>query len=358
MAKTAASDKLRPALQIFAKYHFWMLAAIVPMLFLPVLFTTLAMLQKQVKGVKDQIKASLDSLKPIGAETQHPNKFWQAELDANTARIKRETLAEWRRFWDSQAAYRTWPDSLGQDFVKAATSLKPDGKLSRKLLERYQDVVRSLARELPARMGAEESMLASGAMGESRPAGPGSFGPGGPGPAEPPQPGLPPGLFQPGGPAGQQQGPSHSVVWNSTNQQQIYTSFDWEKAPTTTMVLMAQEELRVYGLLCDAIAHMNKSATGPHNAAIAVVNELLVGYPAATDILGGATKGRIRSPSQQAGGGMGMMGMGSMEAAASPDGSPGRGHPRGRPWPCRPTRRRPTHRPRELPRLQAPLTIP
>jgi hypothetical protein len=176
MAKTAASDKLRPALQIFAKYHFWMLAAIVPMLFLPVLFTTLAMLQKQVKGVKDQIKASLDSLKPIGAETQHPNKFWQAELDANTARIKRETLAEWRRFWDSQAAYRTWPDSLGQDFVKAATSLKPDGKLSRKLLERYQDVVRSLARELPARMGAEESMLASGAMGESRPAGPGSFG--------------------------------------------------------------------------------------------------------------------------------------------------------------------------------------
>ena len=320
MAQSSAADKLRPALQILSKYHFWMLAVVVPCIVVPVLFMAHAHLLKQINVVRDQIKSCLSSLQSVRKITQHPNPTWSNDIDTSTMRVKRETLTEWRRFWDSQATFRTWPDSLGADFVKAATALKPDGKLSRKLLERYQDVVRSLVRELPARMGAEEFMLPTGSMGDSRPRGPAPMGPG-----EMPQPGLPPGLFQPGSGGNQPQASPYVTMWNPANQQQIYTSFDWEKAPTTTMVLMAQEELRVYGLLCDVISRMNKSATGPHNAAIAAVNELLVGYPAAADVAGGATKGRIRSASQQAGGQMAMMG--SMDPAAAPEGGGGGGKP-------------------------------
>jgi hypothetical protein len=58
-------------------------------------------------------------------------------------------------------------------------------------------------------------------------------------------------------------------------------------------VLLAQEELWVYGLLCDAVARINKPATGPHNAAISRIDELYVGYPAAEDNPGGANGGRV-----------------------------------------------------------------
>jgi hypothetical protein len=327
MAQTSAADKLRPALQIFAKYHFWMLAVIVPCIIVPSLFMAHGHLLKQIDVVREQIKACISSLKSVRGITQHPNPAWSSDIDTSTMRVKRETLAEWQRFWDSQASLRTWPDALGADFVKAATNLKPDGKLSLKLLERYQNMVRSLVRELPGRMGAEDMMHTGGSGGEGRPRPMASLAP----PGDPSQSGMRPGLFSGGqsaAPGGEPQASPYNLVWNPTNQQQLYKWFDWETPPTTTMVVMAQEELRVYGVLCDLIARMNKPATGPHNAAIAVVNELLIGYPAATDVVGGATKGRIRSASQQPGGGMGMMS--SMDPSGSTEGSGGGkpAHPR------------------------------
>jgi hypothetical protein len=83
------------------------------------------------------------------------------------------------------------------------------------------------------------------------------------------------------------------ATWNSENQQRIFKSFNWDKKPSTAKVLLAQEELWVYGLLCDAVARINKPATGPHNAAIASIDELYVGYPAAEDNPGGSGGGRI-----------------------------------------------------------------
>jgi hypothetical protein len=85
----------------------------------------------------------------------------------------------------------------------------------------------------------------------------------------------------------------HVMTWNAGNQQRIAASFNWGKVPTTAKVLLAQEELWVYGLLCDALARINKAATGPHDAAIATVDELYVGYPAAEDNPGGMAGGRI-----------------------------------------------------------------
>ena len=86
---------------------------------------------------------------------------------------------------------------------------------------------------------------------------------------------------------------SHVATWNAENQQRIFKSFDWDRKPSTAKVLLAQEELWVYGLLCDAVARINKPATGSHNAAIVRIDELYVGYPAAEDNPGGANGGRI-----------------------------------------------------------------
>jgi len=110
-----------------------------------------------------------------------------------------------------------------------------------------------------------------------------------------PQPSVPPDMMRPGiGPGVMvPEAPTHVATWNPENQQRIYKSFDWDRRPSTAKVLLAQEELWVYEVLCDVVAGVNKSATGPHNAAIASINELSVGYPAAEDNPGGANGSRL-----------------------------------------------------------------
>lgn len=279
MAKTSAVDKAGPAVAMLIKHHFWMLAAIVPVVLLPLLFLAQGEFTARIKTVQDQIRGHISALKNVRQIPQHPNKSWASDIDASTSRVRRETFGEWRKFWEGQRVFRTWPESLGDDFIAAVTALKPDGKLSPKLLERYQNYVRTLVRELPKRMGVEDTMGDATDVGQPRPT---------PRP-DPVRPGV--------GPEGALPDvPLYPAAWSTENQKRIYASFDWARPPTTRKVLLAQEELWVYGLLCDVVARMNKPASGPHNAAIAAIDELSVGYPAAEDNPGGAAGGRITSP--------------------------------------------------------------
>ena len=279
MAKISASDTTRPFVAMIAKHHFWLLAIVVPFLLLPLVFLVRGELTTQIEAVRAQIKGHLTALKSVRSIPQHPNTSWANDIDTSTMRVKRETFAEWRKLWDSQRLFRAWPESLGPDFVKAVESLKPDGKLSPRLLERYQNNVRMLVRELPAHLGVEEAIRDINGAGQSQVR----------------QQPLRPDMMRPGmGPAGVvPEASRYAATWNPENQQRIYQSYDWDKKPSTAKVLLAQEELWVYGLLCDAVARINKSATGPHNAAISHVDELYVGYPAAEDNPGGVNGGRV-----------------------------------------------------------------
>jgi hypothetical protein len=264
---------------MLVKHHFWLLALVVPCLLLPLVFLARGKLTSQIEAVREQIKGHLTALQSVRRIPQHPNTSWANDIDTSTMRVKRETFAEWRKFWDSQQSLRVWPESLGPDFVKAVESLKPDGKLSPRLLERYQNNVRMLVRTLPANLGVEEAMSGIGEAGQS------------PVRQQPSRPEM----MRPGmGPAGVVPEVSpYAATWSPENQQKIYQSFDWDKKPSTAKVLLAQEELWVYGLLCDAVARINKPATGPHNAAVSRIDELYVGYPAAEDNPGGASGGRV-----------------------------------------------------------------
>ena len=278
MAKISASDTSRPLVAMLVKHHFWILALVVPFVLLPLVFLARGKLTSQIEAVRAQIKGHLTALQSVRRIPQHPNTSWANDIDTSTMRVKRETFAEWRKFWDSQRSLRVWPESLGPDFVKAVESLKPDGKLSPRLLERYHNNVRMLVRTLPAHLGVEDAMRDINDAGQS------------PARQQPlrsdPRPGM--------GPAGVVPEVSPNVAtWNPANQQKIYGTFDWDKKPSTAKVLLAQEELWVYGLLCDAVAQINKPATGPHNAAISRIDELYVGYPAAEDNPGGANGGRV-----------------------------------------------------------------
>ncbi|MFN5756782.1 MAG: hypothetical protein ACK48M_08360, partial [Planctomycetia bacterium] len=297
-------DNVRPYIDFVVKHHFWLLMPLVPLLVLPLLFMAKGSLGEQIVAARGQIDSRLSALQSVQGVQPHPNESWSEQINKRTNAVKRETLAEWQKFWESQRPLRVWPAALGDDFVQRAATLKPDGKLPRKLLERYQNGVRSIVRQIPARMGADESMVDPVAAAAG-----------------------------PGGPQGQPAQPLRSnklVVWSPEDQQRIYTSFDWEKPPSTMQVVLAQEELWVYGLLCDSIARVNKVAAGPYNSPIPLVQQLAIGYAAAEDDPGGSRGGRIIVSAAPAAGGMPMGEDGApapMEAAGGAI-SPRPPHPR------------------------------
>jgi hypothetical protein len=274
-------DNVRPYLDAVLKHHFWILLAIVPLIVLPMVFLARGKLAAEIDSARSQIESRLSAVRSVTGIQPHPNDAWSSEIDNATKRVKGQTLTEWRKVWDSQQPLRVWPASLGPDFVQKATTLKPAAKLPRPMLERYQNSVRAIVRTLPARMGADELMVEGAAGGPGQPAGP------------------PPGMIDPGmmrGRPGMPEKPMALVQWNPADQQRLYASFNWDRPPSTTQVVLAQEELWVYGVLADAIARVNKTAAGAYNAPIPLVEQLAVGYPAAEDKPGAAGGGRIVVP--------------------------------------------------------------
>ncbi|MDA1039556.1 MAG: hypothetical protein O3A37_04615, partial [Planctomycetota bacterium] len=151
-------DAVRPLLIKFKRIHFWILVVLAPLVLLPLLFLTQSGIAAKIEAQRSKIKGSLDSVEAIFRQSPHPNEKWSREIGSRAQQINGETLDVWKRMWEAQSPLREWPESLGSDFVKAASSLKADGILRRSLLERYQNSIRPIVRQLPKRMGADELM--------------------------------------------------------------------------------------------------------------------------------------------------------------------------------------------------------
>lgn len=316
-------DSIRPVADFLGKYHFWMLVPLVPLLILPLLLLTNGRLSAEMTASKGQIEGRLSALKSVESVQPHPNDRWAGDMTRRVTRVQKETLAEWEAFWASQASLRAWPQELGPDFVQRAQSLKAGGRLPRPLLERYQNGIRAIVRKLPGRMGADEMMPdpagggGGGGMAGGMAMGGAAYSPDASSPYSPDNAGgMMAGGIMAGGPGIVPQGRGRkaaTVQWNAADQQLLFNSFFWEEPPSTKKVVLAQEELNVYGFLCDLIARINKGSGGSYDAPIWMVERLAVGYPAADGAPETTTSGRLQSPRGREGGmGMGMGGsMGS-----------------------------------------------
>ena len=265
-------DNVRPYLALLAKYHFWILAAIVPFVLFPVLAAGNGWLRDDIATKQNQIDGKLSQVSRVTGIVPHPNEKWSASIDGRTGDVAAETAAERYRFWHSQQSLRVWPAELGEDFLAAITTLAPGQKLDRPLLRRYQQIVPRLVKALPARMGSQNHMTdtAAAAGGDAQPV---------------------------------ERDPSQPLEWSAEDQKMVYGSFVWQNPPSTAQVLLAQEELWIYGILCDAIAQFNRGATGSHDAAITLVQQLVIGYHAAQAGMTG-TEQRIIVPAATGGGGL------------------------------------------------------
>ena len=266
-------ENVRQTLAVVAKYHFWILAALVPAIALPVLWVGNDGLTAKIGQQRQKIQSTLSQISSVTGVSPHPNAEWAKAIDAETTKISDETFAEWQQLWDSQATLRTWPADLGDDFLPAVASLAPNGRLERKFLLRYQKLVPRFARSLPTKMGVKEEMV------EVSP-------PPGQPPGAPQRPGVPPAAAV------------FATTWNAADQKTLYDSFVWDVPPSTTQVLAAQEELWVYAALCDLLGQFNqrKQQPGGRTLPIASIDELAVGYRAAKSSMAAAESKRIFIP--------------------------------------------------------------
>ena len=152
-------EQIRPYVAAVAKYHFWILAAIVPFVLVPPLLQGTSAVDTLISGQKSQIDSRISGLNAVRGIAEHPNESWSEAVEQQTRKIRQETLAEWETFWTEQAPLRVWPPKLGEPFQKAVAALKPGGGLKKEFLVRYQNTVPELVRELPKRMGSDDFML-------------------------------------------------------------------------------------------------------------------------------------------------------------------------------------------------------
>lgn len=275
-------DSLRQQLAPVIKHHFWILAALVPLVLVPAIFVAAGHLKTTIDRERTTIDGHVSALNAVRGEPDHPNDAWVETFDQRTDAVRTELLQEWRGLWESQAPLRAWPAELGPDFLESVEAVEAGKRtdLQFRDLQRYQNTVPDMVRQLPVRMGCAE------VMGNND----------GDGGAE----GLDRGSSLAGGreAGGEEDSPEASrqlapLEWKAEDQKRLFQSFAWDKAPTSTQVFLAQEELWVYGLFCDTISRMNKGAKGAYDASVTLVEELAVGYPAAEEKPGGRGTGRI-----------------------------------------------------------------
>ena len=277
-------DDIKGYLKQVQKYHFWLLALLMPLVLVPLAFTADAKLLNDINTRSSALKAKVDSIDSVARknvegleEFGHPQSDWAEVITRSNNTLREQILAEWTYLWDQQKAIRTWPApaDIGADFLRAISRLKPDQDLPARFRDRYLQRIRRVVQKLPGRIDAIESMEVLG--GES------GFGGG--------EFGMPPGTVI------TDEDTDHSVIWDAIDQNELFQTFYWTSTPSTKQVLLAQEELWAYEILCDAVAKANNDSTGSHNATIPYISQLAVGYRAAEEDPGGRKGGRLKTKS-------------------------------------------------------------
>jgi hypothetical protein len=277
-------DNIKGYLKQVQKYHFWLLTLLMPLVLVPLAFTADARLLNDINTRSSAVKAKVESIESVTRKNAeglegfgHPQSDWAELITRSNNTLREQILSEWTYLWDQQKAIRTWPApaDIGADFLRAISRLKPDQELPARFRDRYLQRIRRVVQKLPSRIDAKESMEALG--GDSG-FGRGDFG-------MSPEMGI------------TDEDTDNRVVWNATDQNELFQTFYWASTPSTKQVLLAQEELWAYEILCDAVAKANNDSTGSHNATIPYISQLAVGYRAAEEDPGGRKGGRLKTKS-------------------------------------------------------------
>ncbi|MDZ7617625.1 MAG: hypothetical protein U1E05_11505 [Patescibacteria group bacterium] len=280
-------DKVKVALDLLRKYHFWVLCCVAMVIAVLCWTWATADLASQFETRKGTLNNQFDSLRQIMA---NPNLRNERSVETTTlehVKQKEHVLSGWKTLYQQQKDNNPLPAVLGEDFRLHFDALQPGQEMRDRFRERYLNFI---GRHYPALLrlvdlyrpgdvpleryteelrgvgtgiGPRPTRAAGGFVGEMNP----GRGPAG---ARATRPGEAPAEAEPW---------VGLVEWPQPEVFEITAG--WEQTPTTQQVLLAQEELWVYEALLRIIRNVNEGAESHDKAWIKRIDALAIGYPAA-----------------------------------------------------------------------------
>ncbi|MEN6492656.1 MAG: hypothetical protein ABFD16_00070, partial [Thermoguttaceae bacterium] len=140
-------DKVKIALAILRKHHFWFLCGVVVLLALVIWTTATADLVDRFTTRKTALESLKSSVQSVNSKPDHPNRGTIGAIQSATQKLKGNVFATWQFLHGEQKEKNTWPRELGQDFLNVINSLKLDEEIPPQYLERYHNFI---VRHFPA----------------------------------------------------------------------------------------------------------------------------------------------------------------------------------------------------------------
>ena len=267
-------DKVKVALALLKKYHFWVLCLLVLVITLTVWAKATADLAQQFDARKTQLDGSFTAVDGVCAIQNHPNEAVIAGVEKDTDQLKKVVFVAWETLYNEQKDKNKLADDLTDDFKQ---EFYKGGELKPAHLEQYQNFILK-----------HFDTLFNDVLDVYREAAPGGAtnSPTGPGPAGA-APGGGAGALGGGLPAGAGAGSNRTevpmtgtVVWSGRNE--LVSRYNWPARPTTEKVRMAQEDLWVYEALLRVIRNTNADVVSAEpvnhrNAAVKEIKSLQIG---------------------------------------------------------------------------------
>ena len=215
-------DQLKKFLAIVLKYQFWVMLGLALLVAIVCWWLATAGVAKKFTDRKSTIESAFNNAKVSGAV---PNPDVIGKIDDLHKELKQKVFSAWETLYRQQKEKNQLPKSLDEDFKRRFENLKDKGELEPYDREQYRDFIKLHLPKLKEMVGI--------------------------------------------------------VDWNDADYMLLESLFDWQQAPSTLAVVLAQEDLWVYEALLRVIKRSNEGANNLTMAAVKKIEALEIGSRAA-----------------------------------------------------------------------------
>lgn len=286
-------DQVRTILKVIWEQRFWVLGVLGTIVAVVCWSMATGTLNEEFSKRKSAIDQAFSAVNTIQSEPNHPNEDIIAG-DIRQAKQQRDMVRQvWQELYQRQREeVLSWPQALGQDFVKYMDGKEFLDNISLQMRERYLNYIENRFDALLEIVQAKKIVdrRSARSAGRGREGGEGFDLDGG-------------GFNRRGAASEDSDDDDYLVQW--TDQGMLAQKLSFPTTPSSEQVWVTQEDLWVYETLLNVIADTNKArkATRPDNTAVRVIEQLDVG--AAAGVVAGGSVYIPQAMAEGAGGGRG-----------------------------------------------------
>jgi hypothetical protein len=269
-------DKVKVALALLKKHHFWVMTVVVILCGLTGWFMATSQLWAEYQASRAKILGKFDDMNKIRSEEQK-NDDWIKGIEDETTQLKAKVALAWKKVYTEQRDYvLKWPKVLGEQNIAILQTLAPTAEIPIDTREDYLNYIHNEFPRLLDIVKAQDLRKAKTLAAATNPK-----------------------QSREEAAAAEQ---VYKVIWDSKNQEAISQQLDWQVTPTSHEVREVQENLWVYESLLNIVNNLNDLATGNYNARVKEIRSLSIGKEAASKFQAGMAEGWIDHPDSAAGG--------------------------------------------------------